>query len=220
MKSVKTLCVVFILVVNFLYGTSKNNFYVVLTFDDGPYPEYTEQILYILKKFNVKATFFLTGKHVKKFPEVVYKIYNEGHIIGLHGYNHIDYTKLSKSQILNEIKKVKMVTESIIGKNKIQYFRPPGGKYNKLVQQCCLEENLKMVMWTFYPLDYGEKNPHKILSRIKTHQFRQYEILLLHNGVPSTIEVLDEIIEFILSSGGKFITLHQYFDRIKYKKER
>lgn len=192
-----------------------SKFFVSLTFDDGPYTHSTEQILEILKKYNIKATFFVVGKHAEKHPEIVNKIYLDGHTIGLHGYNHIDYTKLSKKQILSELRKAKKVVEDIIGKGKVKYFRPPAGKANELVYQCCLEENLKLVLWTFYPLDYGEKDRNKLLARIKTHKFDKYEIMLLHNGVPVTISVLEEIVKFITSRGGKFITLDQYFNIIR-----
>ena len=195
-----------------------HEFYIVLTFDDGPYLGYTEKILDILNRHNVVASFFVTGQNVKKYPTLVYKIYKEGHTIGLHGYNHIDYTKLSKKQILVELNKAKQTIENIIGKDKIKYFRPPAGKWNHLVKQCCDELGLELVLWTVYPLDYGEKNPKKIFDRIKNKKFSQYEILLLHNGVPATIEVLEDLIKYIRLRKGKFITLQEFYNAQKERR--
>lgn len=208
-------CFVIFHLLSFCCGEHSKKFSIVLTFDDGPYPGYTEKILDILKKYNISSTFFVTGKHVQKYPDLVYKIWKEGHEVGLHGYNHIDYTKLTKKQILSELKKSKKIVEDIVGKGEVKYFRPPAGKYNEYVKQCCEQQGLKLVLWSVYPLDYGEKDKTKILLRIKSHKFRNYEILLLHNGIQTTVEVLEDIINFVTKSNGRFITLQQYFDMIQ-----
>lgn len=197
-----------------------NKFFVSLTFDDGPYLNTTEQILDILKKYNVKVTFFVIGRHVEKHPELITKIQTDGHTIGLHGYTHVDYTKLTKKQVLLEIRKSKNAVEKIVGNGQVKYFRPPAGKVNKIVEQCCAKENLKLVLWTFYPADYGEKDKSRFLHRIKTHKFDKYEIMLLHNGVSLTVSTLEDIIEFVTSRGGEFITLDQYFNNVNNAQRR
>jgi len=203
---VKKWIVLSVLFFSFLFADEK--FYVVLTFDDGPYLGYTEKILEILKRHKIKSTFFVTGIWVKKHPELVKMIDKEGHEIGLHGYRHIDYTKLTKKQVVSDLIKTKQVVEEIIGK-KIKYFRPPAGKVNEVVKSCCKELGLKIVLWTIYPLDYGEKEPQKILYRIKKGKFRKYNILLLHNGVDNTILVLDKIITELKNLGCKFVSLDE-----------
>ena len=196
-----------VLFLSFLFAEEK--FYVVLTFDDGPYPGYTEEILEILKRHKIKATFFVTGMWVEKHLELVKMIDENGHQIGLHGYRHIDYTKLSKKQVVDDLLKTKYIVEGIIGKNKIKYFRPPAGKINKIVKNSCAELGLKIVLWTIYPLDYGEKEAEKILYRIKKAKYKKYNVLLLHNGIKNTILVLDRIISEIKNLGGKFVSLEE-----------
>lgn len=204
MKKLLTLLILF-----FGILFAKEKFYIVLTFDDGPYPEYTEKILEVLNRHKIKAAFFVTGIWVKKYPELVKMIYENGHEIGLHGYRHVDYTRLNKKQIIIDLLKSKQVVEEIIGENKIKYFRPPAGKVNEVVKKSCDELGLKIVLWTIYPLDYGEKKAEKIFQRVKNAKFKKYNILLLHNGVKNTILVLDNIINELKNLGCKFITLEK-----------
>lgn len=201
----------------FSHSDTKTTFYVVLTFDDGPYPGYTEKILSTLKKFKIKSTFFVVGRWVEKYPQLVKLIIQDGHQVGLHGYNHVDYTKLTKKQIIKELVKSKKIVENIVGKNKVKYFRPPAGKYNNVVKHCCRTLGLETVLWTFYPLDYGEKEPKKIYNRIKNYRFKKYNILLLHNGVDATVEILPQVVKKLIDKGAIFVELDFCLENLKRK---
>ena len=88
-------------------GSSKEKI-IALTFDDGPHPKYTNQILDILDKYDAKATFFVLGKFAEAYPEIIKRQYKEGHEIGNHTYSHININKVSKEKLQEEYEKLKI----------------------------------------------------------------------------------------------------------------
>lgn len=103
---------------------------IAITFDDGPHPKETSQVLDVLKKYNVKATFFIAGKHAKWYKEPLVRASKEGHEIGNHTFNHPDISNLSSSQIEEEIVKCEDILKEVTGK-KPTLFRPPFGSYRE-----------------------------------------------------------------------------------------
>ena len=103
---------------------------IALTFDDGPHPYYTEQLLKGLKERNVKATFFITGKNVETYPEIVKMIHEDEHLIGNHTYNHTQLTSRNQESFKQEIIKTNEIIKEVTGEDTI-YVRPPYGSWNK-----------------------------------------------------------------------------------------
>ena len=122
---------------------------IALTFDDGPHPYYTEQLLKGLKERNAKVTFFITGKNAESYPEIVKKIYEDEHLIGNHTYNHTQLTSRNRESFKEEIIKTNEVIKAVTGEDVI-YVRPPYGSWNKEFEK---ELNMFPVLWTIDPLD-------------------------------------------------------------------
>lgn len=101
---------------------------IAITFDDGPHPYYTEQLLDGLKERGVKATFFVMGKNVEQYPELVERMHNEGHLIGNHTYSHIQLNRGNGDSFKEELIKTSELIEELTGQE-VQYVRPPYGSW-------------------------------------------------------------------------------------------
>lgn len=189
---------------------------VVLTFDDGPSYLYTEKILDILKLKNVKATFFLIGSRMIEDPQIVRRIYLDGHDLGNHTYNHIRLDKFIDQRVDDEIAETNRVYQNIVGFTP-KFFRPPGGRTNKLVLETLEHYDLKPIGWTINANDflyggqqvdddYIEKKVASILSLLK-RKLKPGAIILMHNGSVVSLAVLPEIISYVTSQGYEFVKL-------------
>ena len=135
---------------------------IALTFDDGPHPYYTQQLLKGLKERNVKATFFITGQNVKAYPEIVKEIYAEGHLIGNHTYSHIQLTSKNEESFKQEIVRTNEAIKEVTGQDTI-YVRPPYGSWNKEFEK---ELNMFPVLWTVDPLDWCSSDASRIVRSV------------------------------------------------------
>lgn len=175
---------------------------VALTFDDGPHPQYTQKILDILKTYGVKATFFVVGKMAENYPALVQAEYRAGHQLANHTYNHLNLSKIHLGEIKAELLACNYVVKSITGYD-MPYFRPPGGDYNNKVIQAASEEGMTMVLWTDDPGDYTDPGK-KVIEKYVLDNISNGGIILLHDGIQQTIDVLPQIIENIQKRGLKF----------------
>ncbi|MEN8138855.1 MAG: polysaccharide deacetylase family protein [Bacteroidota bacterium] len=131
---------------------------IALTFDDGPDNKWTPVILDILKEHNVKATFFLVGKNVKEYPEVVKRIYSEGHQIGNHSMNHLHLNRISTmDSLMVELESANKLIKNITGVDHY-YFRPPYGHLSVEQREYLKTTNYEFVMWSIDPHDWDVKN--------------------------------------------------------------
>ncbi|KFZ43004.1 polysaccharide deacetylase family protein [Anoxybacillus flavithermus] len=119
---------------------------VALTFDDGPDPVYTPQLLDLLKKYNVKATFFVVGWKAKKYPHLIKRMYEEGHTIGLHHYYHTSNWFLPPFFTQWELERSTRIIEQITGVSPV-YYRPPWGHIS--IWTLFTQKKYKIVMWTY-----------------------------------------------------------------------
>ena len=120
-----------------------------LTFDDGPIPEVTQLVISILKKYNVKATFFCVGENVDKYPEVFDLLVKEGHAIGNHTYHHVKAWKISSESYLSEVEQCNNLVKSNL-------FRPPHVQINRKLAKT-LSKNYRIIMWSALTGDYNKK---------------------------------------------------------------
>ena len=140
-----------------IWNIPNNDKEVFLTFDDGPTPLITHHTLDILKKHQIKATFFCLGKQVEKHPEIFKKIIDEGHAVGNHSYSHLKGWTTKNEQYLEDVRK----GEAIIKSN---LFRPPYGKI-KRSQVNLLNPQTKIILWDVLPGDFSpSNNVEKIIS--------------------------------------------------------
>ena len=122
---------------------------IALTFDDGPHPYYTEQLLKGLKERDAKATFFITGQNVEAYPEIVREIYEDDHLIGNHTYSHIQLTSSNAENFKKEIIKTNEVIKEVTGEDTI-YVRPPYGSWNKEFEKELLSRKAPLEFFVKY----------------------------------------------------------------------
>jgi peptidoglycan/xylan/chitin deacetylase (PgdA/CDA1 family) len=177
---------------------------VAITFDDGPHPVYTEQILDALKERGVKATFFITGENVEKYPEIVKRIHHEGHLIGNHTYSHMELTSYNLDKFIEELTLTSQVIFDITGAETL-FVRPPYGLWN-----INLEAQLNMfpVMWTIDPRDWNRTNVSGIVTDV-VNAVKPNDIILLHDEYKSTKEAAIIIVDKLLADGYEFVTVDE-----------
>jgi peptidoglycan/xylan/chitin deacetylase (PgdA/CDA1 family) len=141
--------------------SSANSKKVALTFDDGPHPRYTQQILAGLKERNAKATFFVIGKNAEMWPDVVKNIYDDGHLIGNHTYNHVQLNALCLKDQCAEITKANEVIYQITGESP-EFIRPTFGEWDENLE--CMMDMIP-VFWTVDTLDWKTENVDKIVKK-------------------------------------------------------
>lgn len=177
---------------------------VAITFDDGPNPDYTSDLLVGLKERGVNATFFLLGKEVEKHPELVKQIYEEGHLIGTHSYEHLNLNNLSDCAAIEQVDKTNEAIYKIIGEYP-EYIRPPFGCW-----KCNLDYETKMieVLWDIDPLDWKTSNSDVIAKRV-VDKVEENDIILLHDASESSVKAAFKIIDKLQEEGYVFVTVDE-----------
>ncbi|SFL63328.1 polysaccharide deacetylase family protein [Pelosinus propionicus] len=192
---------------------------VALTFDDGPYPPYTEQVLDVLKEYNVPATFFVVGKNVEKYPELVKRIADEGHQLGNHTYHHIDLLKANRKVIAEEIDNTNQAILAAAG-IKPRLMRPPHGFRDPVVMEMMAERNLKVVEWSVMSRDWTNPGVDVIVERT-VKGVKNGSIILLHDGDGITsqdsrmqsVEAARRIIQILSKQGYTFVTVDEILEK-------
>lgn len=177
---------------------------IALTFDDGPHPKVTPQILKILKKYDAKATFFVVGNEVKKNPKVLKAVADAGHEIGNHTYNHAKLTTLSVKKVKLQIDSTDAAIKAVIGQN-ATVFRPPYGAYNKTVTN---QLKVPSVLWTIDTLDWKHHNPKKTLAAVQKNA-KNGSIVLMHDIHQTTADALEPILAALQKQGYEFVTVSE-----------
>ena len=188
--------------------TSKKVIY--LTFDCGYEAGYTQKILDILKKHNVKATFFVVGNYLKSEPEIIKRMNSEGHIVGNHTYSHPDMAKITdEAKFLEELKKVEDEYKQITGEEMKKYYRPPQGKFSEDNLKMANKAGYKTFFWSLAYVDwYKDKQPSKEEAFSKLiPRIHPGSIVLLHNTSETNANILDELLTKWESMGYTFKNL-------------
>lgn len=177
---------------------------IALTFDDGPHPYYTEQLLDGLKERGVKATFFVTGEHAELHSDIIERMNEEGHLIGNHTYSHIQLSSGNREEFKNQIIKTNEIITGITGKE-VLYVRPPYGAWDKKFET---ELNMFPVLWTVDPLDWCSSNAACIASKVVA-KAGENDIILLHDYYESTVTAALEIVDELNGKGYEFVTVEE-----------
>ena len=175
---------------------------IAITFDDGPHPHYTEQLLDGLKERGVVATFFVTGEHAELHPEVIERMFEEGHLIGNHTYSHIQLTKNNRDKFKDELIKTNEILKEITGEE-VQYVRPPYGSWDKSFEK---ELNMFPVLWTVDPLDWSSRNVGRIMEKIVS-KTGENDIILMHDYYETSVTAALKAIDELLEEGYTFVTV-------------
>lgn len=168
---------------------------VYLTFDDGPIPEVTPRVLEILARYDVKATFFMVGENIDKYPKVYEQVVKAGHAIGNHTYNHIKGWKYSTAEYIANVQKFPVPT---------RLFRPPYGRTWLWQRMAVQKLGYEIYLWDVLTRDYNPcRAPEAMLRQIKC-QTRPGSIINFHDSVKSNermLAVLPQTIEWLLVKG-------------------
>lgn len=181
-----------------IYSVQTTENKMAISFDAAWGADKTSEIMTICDEYGVKATFFLVGFWVEKYPEKVKEIYDRGFEIGLHSNTHPDMAKLSKSQIKNEIETNIKLIENITGV-KPKLFRPPFGSYNNTLIEVCDELNLSCIQWSVDSLDWKGLSASELAGRV-TGKAKAGSIVLFHNNSDNIIPGLRLVLEHFKNS--------------------
>jgi peptidoglycan-N-acetylglucosamine deacetylase len=183
---------------------------VALTYDDGPHPVYTPQILDILDKYHVKATFFMIGQQMERYPEIVKAVLKRGHVIANHTYTHPHNIEADTSaQVIRELELCEQVIERVTGK-RAHLFRPPRGLVDSTVITIAQEEGYRTILWTVSADHHDAPTPQLMAQRV-FHLIRPGGIILAHDGTFRTrwkdVQATPLIIESLQQEGYRFLTV-------------
>ena len=188
---------------------------VALTVDDGPDPLYGPAIASYLKQQGVAATFFVVGKRVKQYPEVLRAIASDGFEIGNHTYDHQRLDQLKPHEIANEIRFCSRDIEEVTGKRPT-LLRPPGVQYNDTVLHTAKALGFVTVSWTCGAKDYDPQPPQFIAQRV-VDRSEAGSIIILHQDTPNTLKALPFIISGLRQRGFTFVTISRMLDHLHAK---
>jgi len=200
-----------------IYRVKRAGKKVALTFDDGPSPIWTPQILLELKKTGIKATFFMIGHHVEKYPEVARQVALEGHLIANHGFAHSVIVYYTPNELEADIKYTEIVIREVTGQT-TKYFRPPKAMLG-------IKEKLKIkglgyevVLWSLNSKDWVTFDHHHIVRYLLRH-IRNGDILLFHDsgGVvepeggnrQETVAAIPLLVKELKERGYEFVTIEE-----------
>lgn len=193
---------------------------IALTFDDGPDEDFTPKILDILKKYNVKATFYVIGEKVQYNKKIIKRQYEEGHEIGNHTYTHINVSKNGYNKIKKEIGDTQSAVKSVTGIYP-KTFRPPYRAISKDMCDIIKEKDMNIVLWSY--VDARDWESPGVCSIVKSIEsgIQNGCIILLHDynkirtPKSQTIEALDIIIPNLLEKGYKFVTISELIEHLE-----
>lgn len=185
---------------------------VALTFDDGPDPDVTPDVLDLLRRYHAPATFFVIGERVKRWPELVQREVRDGHAVESHSYSH-PREEISAWHAWRELQRTAIVITTWAGRAPT-IFRPPYGNLTDNLSKAARHEGLCVVKWTVC----GSDNPRLTAAEIveaATHEVRSGDIILLHDGRDrhQTVRALPEILRRLSDDGYRFVTVPQLLRR-------
>lgn len=185
---------------------------IALTFDDGPSPTFTPQILDILQKNDAKGTFFLIAKEAVKYPQIVQRMVYDGNEVANHTYHHIYLRGYSKDQVKKEV----LLAENAIfraSRVNTKLFRPPGGYYNENIVSALRELGYLLVIWSWeqQPKDWANPGTGTIIKRVTTN-VNSGNIIVFHDrggNRVQTVQALQPIIRELKRRGFRLVTISE-----------
>ncbi len=175
---------------------------VYLTFDDGPIPEVTPWLLDVLDRYQVKATFFVVGDNVRKYPEIFQMILDHGHIVGNHTFNHVRGMQMRTPDYIDNVEKCQHLFKSNL-------FRPPHGVLRRSMYHC-LETDYKIIFYDVVTRDYSKRQTGpQVLENVKRYA-RNGSVIVFHDSLRSKENLqyaLPKAIEWLREKGYQFKTL-------------
>lgn len=204
-----------------LWTGNPNAATVALTFDDGPHPHHTPQLLDVLDYYQVPASFFWLGVCVERSPALAQAIWERGHWIGLHGYDHQSFPRLTPAELQQSLLK----TQSAIAtacqldlayvQEHIRDVRPPNGLFTPQTLRLLRQWQYRPVMWSVVPEDWVRPGVETVLQRV-LHQTCNGSVIVLHDGFcggEDVAETADRLIPRLLEQGYQFVTIDHFWQQ-------
>jgi len=188
-------------------GRNENDKIISISFDAAWGNEDTETLIDILGRYNIKATFFVVGEWVDKYPESVLALYEAGHEIMNHSDTHPHMSKLSAEQMISEIESCNNKIEAITG-IRPTLLRAPYGEYNNLLIETLANLNMYCIQWDVDSLDWKDPTPQQICDRVCSNVCPG-SIVLFHNAAVNTPAALPSLIERLISDGYTFVPISE-----------
>lgn len=198
-----------------IYSVQTDQKKVAISFDCAWGTDYTDRLLEIMEKENVKCTFFMVEFWTRKFPDYVKKIDACGHEIGTHSATHPEMSKLNKTTIEKELSTSSAAISEITGK-KVELFRPPYGDYDDLLIETAENMGLYTIQWDVDSLDWKNLSATEIEKRVVS-RVKNGSIVLFHNNGLHTAEALPKVIESLKKQGYEFVRIGDLIYRDDYR---
>ena len=182
---------------------------IYLTFDNGYENGYTAQILDVLKKEKVPATFFVTGHYLETASDLVKRMATEGHIVGNHSWSHPDLTKSSDEQMVEELEKVRKKAEELTGNKTMKYIRPPRGVFSDRTLAIAKQQGYTHAFWSLAYVDWNtdhQKGAQYAYDNIMK-QMHPGAVILLHTVSKDNADALERVIQDVKKEGYTFKSL-------------
>jgi len=195
-----------------IYSVETTENKIAISFDAAWGADKTQDIMTLCEDYGVKATFFLVGFWIDKYPEMVKEIYNRGFEIGIHSNTHPDMTKLSKSEIREELTINLDMVENLTG-FRPKLFRPPYGYYNNNLIEVCEDLNLSCIEWSVDSLDWKGLSGSEIAGRV-LNKAKNGDIVLFHNNSDNIIAGLKLVLESFKNKSTQIVPIGEliYYD--------
>ncbi len=189
---------------------------VSITFDDGPDSKLTPKLLDQLKDIGIPATFFCIGRKIKANEDILKRMHSEGHLIGTHSYSHSNWFDLfSSAHMRRELENSSQAVFEASGKKPL-LFRPPYGVINPMLKRALHGSGLHVIGFSNRAWDTSSRNKEKILARIMKNM-KQGDIILLHDTVPESIEVINNLVEQTQHAGYRIVPLDKLLNIHAYE---
>ena len=218
------ICTILLLNPSFLCALAKENIYrsvpdakgmIALTFDDGPHPRYTRQILDILKQEGIKATFFVIGENIGYYDEgIVAEIIADGHELGNHTFNHEHTKEMDEQSFYSDVKACHELIKEKYG-YKMKIFRPPEGYVDEKVKNIASELDYSIIIWSIDTKDWEHVGSDLIVGNIEKNA-SDGDIILMHDYVSkpnTTIGALERVIKNLKNEGYNFVTVSELIEK-------
>ena len=190
---------------------------IALSFDDGPHPDYTPQLLQVLDRYQVRASFFWLGSCVDRDPALAREVYQRGHWLGLHGYDHHSFPFLSAGALKQSLVKTQAAIAQAcqLHPDKIRDVRPPNGLFTPQVLQRLHRDCYRVVMWTVVPEDWVRPGISAVRQRVMAN-VQNGALIVLHDGYwggQDVAQITADLIPRLLQQGYRFVSVDQMWQQ-------
>ncbi len=202
-----------------LWAGNPNSKVIALTFDDGPHPHYTPQLLEVLDQYSIPASFFWLGACVNHSPAVAKAVYERGHWIGLHGYDHRSFPLLTPAELKESLQKTQdaIAQACCLSPTSIRDVRPPNGLFTPHTLDLLHQWHYRSVMWSVVPEDWVQPGVAVVLQRV-LQQVQNGSLIVLHDGAcggQDVAVITAQLIPQLLRQGYRFVTVDTLWQQVQ-----